>query len=299
MNRKNAFTLIELLVVIAIIAILAAILFPVFAQAKVAAKKTQDLSHQKQIGTAVQVYLADYDDNFPLVFPTTTNGLSTDSFGFVDTPADWDPTVSAAYHNSRQPAFPNNTQPYIKNTQMFNSPGGVERPITGWVYPAGGRYYNVGYSMNGLLHGYNATAVNAPSQLRLMTAIYGNHNFKGAARPSPRLRCPLPGTCRYVPSTPTCSGARNGEWSELSNPNGATMWVYGNGVNAVMADSSAKFQRVAQGPTNRSDFRTDFWAQYDAGGRPRWSEWQDTNFCHTMLFMPDFDFQNYGTPVLF
>ncbi len=56
---KRAFTLIELLVVIAIIAILAAILFPVFAQAKEAAKKTASLSNCKQVGTAINIYLAD------------------------------------------------------------------------------------------------------------------------------------------------------------------------------------------------------------------------------------------------
>lgn len=62
---KKAFTLIELLVVIAIIAILAAILFPVFAQAKEAAKKTQCLSGQKQVGTGMMMYLNDYDDTYP------------------------------------------------------------------------------------------------------------------------------------------------------------------------------------------------------------------------------------------
>lgn len=62
----RGFTLIELLVVIAIIAILAAILFPVFAQAKEAAKKTQCISNLKQIGTGHQIYLADYDDTWPL-----------------------------------------------------------------------------------------------------------------------------------------------------------------------------------------------------------------------------------------
>ncbi len=59
---KKAFTLIELLVVIAIIAILAAILFPVFAQAKEAAKKTQCLSNVKNLATAAQLYGGDYDD---------------------------------------------------------------------------------------------------------------------------------------------------------------------------------------------------------------------------------------------
>ena len=62
---RRAFTLIELLVVIAIIAILAAILFPVFAQAKEAAKKTQCVSNQKQLGVAFLMYATDCDDLFP------------------------------------------------------------------------------------------------------------------------------------------------------------------------------------------------------------------------------------------
>ncbi|MCE9558142.1 MAG: prepilin-type N-terminal cleavage/methylation domain-containing protein [Armatimonadetes bacterium] len=62
--KKKAFTLIELLVVIAIIAILAAILFPVFTQAKNAAKKTQDISNMKQIALASQMYLGDSDDTY-------------------------------------------------------------------------------------------------------------------------------------------------------------------------------------------------------------------------------------------
>ena len=62
-KNQKAFTLIELLVVIAIIAILAAILFPVFAQAKAAAKKSVTLSNIKQIGTAAYMYANDYDDS--------------------------------------------------------------------------------------------------------------------------------------------------------------------------------------------------------------------------------------------
>ncbi len=62
---KRAFTLIELLVVIAIVAILAAILFPVFAQAKAAAQKTACISNLKQLGTAFILYESDNDDSFP------------------------------------------------------------------------------------------------------------------------------------------------------------------------------------------------------------------------------------------
>jgi prepilin-type N-terminal cleavage/methylation domain-containing protein len=62
---KKAFTLIELLVVIAIIAILAAILFPVFAQAKLAAKKTSSISNEKQIALGLAMYEGDVDDQLP------------------------------------------------------------------------------------------------------------------------------------------------------------------------------------------------------------------------------------------
>lgn len=65
MKNTKAFTLIELLVVIAIIAILAAILFPVFAQAKTAAKKTQSLSNVKNLATAMMIYAGDSDDYLP------------------------------------------------------------------------------------------------------------------------------------------------------------------------------------------------------------------------------------------
>ena len=63
-RRLKAFTLIELLVVIAIIGILAAMLFPVFARAREAARKTQCLANVKNIAMALQIYLTDYD-RFP------------------------------------------------------------------------------------------------------------------------------------------------------------------------------------------------------------------------------------------
>src|ERR1700729_3180729 len=72
MYKNKGFTLIELLVVIAIIAILAAILFPVFAKAREKARQTACLSNEKQMGTAVMMYVQDYDEHMPSVWDTNT-----------------------------------------------------------------------------------------------------------------------------------------------------------------------------------------------------------------------------------
>lgn len=87
--KRRAFTLIELLVVIAIIAILAAILFPVFAQAKAAAKKSASISNSKQITLANIMYAGDYDDVLVVDIAWDPNGAPATFFGAPYQPWSW------------------------------------------------------------------------------------------------------------------------------------------------------------------------------------------------------------------
>src|ERR1700733_12377722 len=87
MNRKGAgqraFTLIELLVVIAIIAILAAILFPVFAQAREKARQTSCLSNEKQLALAAVQYTQDYDEMWPIASTGGQYGWAGKLYAYV------------------------------------------------------------------------------------------------------------------------------------------------------------------------------------------------------------------------
>jgi prepilin-type N-terminal cleavage/methylation domain-containing protein len=125
---KKAFTLIELLVVIAIIAILAAILFPVFAQAKVAAKKAVSLSNQKQIGLGIIMYANDADDHYPHNDGCTLNDSLLSYYNVQPQGTDPSPWCNGD-SNPGQYAFRDNhyawqkwLQPYVKSVALFNHP---------------------------------------------------------------------------------------------------------------------------------------------------------------------------------
>jgi prepilin-type N-terminal cleavage/methylation domain-containing protein/prepilin-type processing-associated H-X9-DG protein len=110
LSHRRAFTLIELLVVIAIIAILAAILFPVFAQAKAAAKRTTDLSNNKQIGLSVLMYMNDYDDTIPLAYvvPTDNDWWSARMYDWKDFVSPYVKSGGEPYNNGIPYTVPGN-----------------------------------------------------------------------------------------------------------------------------------------------------------------------------------------------
>lgn len=109
---RRAFTLIELLVVIAIIAILAGLIFPVFARAKASAKKTQCLSNLRQIGTAMGIYMGDYDDLFPYASDAADKGA----------PQIWAQEPEFQAQLMAMPLMHEVLQPYAKSKEIFRSP---------------------------------------------------------------------------------------------------------------------------------------------------------------------------------
>src|SRR5438046_2037110 len=124
-SKRSGFTLIELLVVIAIIAILAAILFPVFAQAREKARAASCLSNNKQIVLATLQYIQDYDETFMMQsadsYPMLNTGLAgADAFNYKD-----------------------EVLPYTKNEQIWICPTNIPNGSLRTVPP------NIGYHMNG------------------------------------------------------------------------------------------------------------------------------------------------------
>lgn len=149
-KNSRAFTLIELLVVIAIIAILAAILFPVFAQAKAAAKNTTDLSNLKQVGTGLTLYTTDYDDRYCYGIPDVWSGAPQWGSGSLG----W--TLSL--------------QPYTKSLPLFRSPLDANTQYGNW-----GDWLGLGVS-------YGANAFTVPRAA-------ASANFVGIAPSAWQGRC--------------------------------------------------------------------------------------------------------------
>jgi prepilin-type N-terminal cleavage/methylation domain-containing protein len=275
MNSRRAFTLIELLVVIAIIAILAAILFPVFAQAKEAAKKTATISNAKQTGTSMIIYLADYDDLFPIGYAAQNDGLlrAWPIYAATDYPENVRGAPSPAQFNIQ---WANSTHPYRKSLELPTVSGAATEPVA-WGALAVNKPAKIGLHFNGLLSTYSATAVDLPSTVPLVWPGSGKTNVDGLAHVDPMLVC---GTapagqragmsCQFNPGglpSAFATGIQGGVLVRFLNAGGPpTHHVHTGGTVIVRTDTSAKFLKIGQGTTTAANGNPfgDPWAQYTA-----------------------------------
>jgi prepilin-type N-terminal cleavage/methylation domain-containing protein/prepilin-type processing-associated H-X9-DG protein len=214
---KKAFTLIELLVVIAIIAILAAILFPVFSQAKAAAKKTADLSNFNQIGKAMMLYANDNDEH-TMVTVHEHHGLR------------W---FEALY-------------PYVKSRDVFRTPAYSRTNVLDHhegelVAP------KTDYSINGLYsHGSSMTISSKPAE-QIVIALRNRNHFEDDYHP-------WPGSAYAEADTPDWDDLS--KYIGAEEPDDADedwfltrierMAWNGNGSNFTFLDGHAKFLRWDQ-----------------------------------------------------
>jgi prepilin-type N-terminal cleavage/methylation domain-containing protein/prepilin-type processing-associated H-X9-DG protein len=221
-TTRRGFTLIELLVVIAIIAILAAILFPVFAQARDSARQTTCLNNCKQLGTALMMYAQDYDESYPSwTYATTPGGLK-----YGQRWADWS---FATWVDA--------LMPYVKNNQVFACPNG---PKTGanFLFGPKGAQFPVNLAINEYIEdrsrGFSTISAlsgarNGPSDV----TVIAESNYAGIYQDW---------TDNYkIPGKPNNFGlyrfyCANGAGNNICVPRHRD-----HGINAVFADGHAKF----------------------------------------------------------
>jgi prepilin-type N-terminal cleavage/methylation domain-containing protein/prepilin-type processing-associated H-X9-DG protein len=233
MGRKEArrgFTLIELLVVIAIIAILAAILFPVFAQAREKARMAACQSNLKQMGSALMMYTQDYDE----IYPGANPGANT---ACADIP----------FRGGWRGWIGNLLQPYTKNTQIYICPSkpnlsGVNRDSGGVMCTAmAAPYFFVSYTFNYNRMFNQATSnIQAPAEQLMMwdsLTPYADCAFATA------------GSCGLFAQRDICQWmAKNGmplQSGQACTANANTGW-HNNGDNRLFADGHVKWSRWDQ-----------------------------------------------------
>jgi len=213
MYKRHGFTLIELLVVIAIIAILAAILFPVFARARAKALQASCLSNTKQMGLSFAMYATDYDNKLPTYDNGSQAGFVTDPFGQA--------TVGNVPLISEE--HPSNTvnasaMAYIKSTCIMACPSDPRRS---------GRGHWLSYTWNELFAGYPQDKIAQPRTKIIMICQGSVTDFT------------------FVKPTLNAAGQYDGAWSTLAEPGN---FVHQHGVNCLYLDGHAAWVSKADWP---------------------------------------------------
>ena len=217
-NRQTGFTLIELLVVIAIIAILAAILFPVFARARENARRASCSSNLKQIGLAIMQYVQDYDEKYPKY--VNVNDQKPDAPDIL-----WTGSASAGYNW----LWPAQAYPYIKSVQAFYCPSS----------PFAGNPINMHYGASALVIRSEAAGSLLIAALQSPASTYmimdaGTYTMSYTKVATPSNYGYIPGTAAFASggSAPTTSNGATGDWQKGR---------HFDGVNMIFADGHVKW----------------------------------------------------------
>ena len=244
---KKGFTLIELLVVIAIIAILAAILFPVFAQAREKARASACLSNTKQIGTALQLYADDYDETVPPMADETLNRVSTPALmdtynGYPISDYGFKIDMSALDTIQDCWSWADAIFPYVKNLGIYVCPSGAGSVGNGTNHNRMNKCFGYGYNPCLVFNGSNYW------------------KFKKADA-QPLALAEITNTSEIV-FVGDCVQNKSGGWVEgIIGPRFINETIYtkanyvvpmrhNGGMNFTFCDGHAKFFKKGQGPDN-------------------------------------------------
>jgi len=236
-RKATGFTLIELLVVIAIIAILAAILFPVFAQAREKARATSCVSNQKQIGSAFMMYTQDYDELFPLATPTPGAEQT-----WYTQPFD----ARLPSNDARNSYWLSATTNYIKNFQVWKCPSTPNIDfLNAGPY---NKTNNWSYSFNTLLGTYPQAGVAQPSNVPLVWEGYGKAASTVFSLNNPYDKVvTTAATWPHVykdPTGNTCNSSYGMFGFEYD------FRIHSDNTNMIYADGHAKFTKIIGDPTH-------------------------------------------------
>ncbi len=290
-DLRRGFTLIELLVVIAIIAILAAILFPVFAQARAKARQTACISDQKQLATATLMYTQDSDETFPLAcgfyqgIGWTTNYLTPVPYNTACANG----VCGANYTNYTTLSWANSVQTYTKNYGVELCPDAATQNPTKVTQSAGAPLpQKVSSVYNGLLMGYPLSGVVRPASTAMITENYGKGYYNGYYISNPVLQCPdATKPCVYHNGTtdPSIKNGLASSWFGFTD----TANVHGQGMTYAYADGHVKLKHLSTQviAPQQTDYNNDPFVNYSAAGLPQGAWFSNGHF---YFFRPDNDF---------